>query len=215
MFGSVRFLGHLHRARATQSPLRVDGILSPRLLSVFFSSARQKQRAILNENIIAKDVRLIIPQSGEHEIISLSEALGRAKSMRLDLVAVAPDANPVVCKIMDYNKENFKKKQRSKDQAKERKAKNVGSKKEVTMRALIEDHDLRVKVGKVSSALAKGHPVEVLVSCSYRMLRQKPESLNAFPERIYKVLEESSTEYTTIKESRTPTSVGMVLMPKV
>jgi translation initiation factor IF-3 len=99
-------------------------------------------------------VRVIDENGQQLGIMSVSDALDRAGQKNLDLVEVAPQANPPVCKILDYGKMMYqqKKKPRSK----------VASRKEIRMGVRIENHDLQTKVKNAEKFISKGH--EVLVT---------------------------------------------------
>jgi len=91
-------------------------------------------------------------------LIPIDEAIDRAKRQELDLVEVAPDSNPPVCKIMDYARYSFEQKRRMKESRK--KAKNVELK-EIKLRPKIDPHDYSIKLTQISEFLQKGHKVKV------------------------------------------------------
>ena len=68
------------------------------------------QRPPINENITAREVRLIGPDGEQVGVVSIQEALSAAEEAKLDLVEISPDATPPVCRIMDYGKHIFEKK---------------------------------------------------------------------------------------------------------
>ena len=166
----------------------------------------------LNEAIRAREVRLIF--GDENSIVSKAEALSRARAEGLDLVAVAPDANPVVCKLMDYSKEAYKKRVAAKESKQRQKTTTIGSMKEMKMKGLIEDHDLGIKCGKIADALAKHHPVKVHVTSNFRMLRQRPNCLKELPARLLAILDERAVPYSVVNQNAQQTRVEMMLMPE-
>jgi translation initiation factor IF-3 len=70
-------------------------------------TSKRVDRSLLNEDITAADVRLVGADGGQRGIVSRAEAMAEAKASGLDLVLVAADANPPVCKVMDYGKHLF------------------------------------------------------------------------------------------------------------
>jgi translation initiation factor IF-3 len=102
--------------------------------------------------IKAAEVRLIGPDGEQIGIMPLAEALQRAAEANLDLVEVAPQATPPVCRIMDYGK--FKYLQSKKTQE-ARKKQTVIQVKEVKFRPKIEDHDIAFKIKNIRRFLAQ------------------------------------------------------------
>ncbi len=102
--------------------------------------------------IKAAEVRLIGPDGEQIGIMPLAEALNRAAEANLDLVEVAPQANPPVCRIMDYGK--FKYLQSKKTQEAKKKQ-TVIQVKEVKFRPKIEDHDIAFKIKNIRRFLAQ------------------------------------------------------------
>jgi translation initiation factor IF-3 len=108
--------------------------------------------------IRASEIRLIGADGEQVGIMSLAEALSRAVEAHLDLVEVAPQANPPVCRIMDYGK--FKYLQSKKTQE-ARKKQTVIQVKEVKFRPKIEDHDVAFKVKNIRRFLAQKDKIKV------------------------------------------------------
>lgn len=165
---------------------------------------------MLNEAIKAPQVRLIDGDS--NAIMRTSEALARAKARGLDLVAVAVDANPIVCKMLDYHKEVYKQRQTLKE-AKVTKKKVLGQMKEIKMKGLIDNHDLETKCAKVAEALKKYHPVRVVVSSNARMLRDRPKCLTELPGRLLETLAETGCVFSVQNQRLKGTTAEMLLMP--
>jgi translation initiation factor IF-3 len=108
--------------------------------------------------IRASEIRLIGADGEQVGIMPLAEALSRAAEAHLDLVEVAPQANPPVCRIMDYGK--FKYLQSKKTQE-ARKKQTVIQVKEVKFRPKIEDHDVAFKVKNIRRFLAQKDKIKV------------------------------------------------------
>ncbi len=114
----------------------------------------------INDRIRAREVRLVDSEGRQLGIKSLPEALSIAQTQDLDLVEVAPLANPPVCRIMDYGKFKFDAAQRAKESR--RKASNVGIK-EMKYRPKIGQGDFDTKTRQVLRFLQEGHKVKVTV----------------------------------------------------
>ena len=114
----------------------------------------------INRKIRAREVRVIDPNGEQIGVISIEEALAAAGDLGLDLVEVSPNANPPVCKIMDYGRfkyEQTKKKQEAK------KKQTTFQVKEIKVRPKTGDHDLQVKMGHIRKFLGKKDKVKVTV----------------------------------------------------
>ncbi|MDJ0720116.1 MAG: translation initiation factor IF-3 [Desulfobacterales bacterium] len=114
----------------------------------------------INRKIRAREVRVIDPNGEQIGVISIEAALAAAADLGLDLVEVSPNANPPVCKIMDYGRfkyEQTKKKQEAK------KKQTTFQVKEIKVRPKTGDHDLQVKMGHIRKFLGKKDKVKVTV----------------------------------------------------
>lgn len=133
------------------------------LFSVFlagFISSSAKDRIFKNEEIRASEVRVIGDEGEQLGVFPLRKALDLAFSKELDLVEISPQANPPVCKIMDFGSYLYQKKKEVKDQKKKQKVQSV---KEIKFGIRISDHDFGVRISKVSDFLTTGHPVRVIL----------------------------------------------------
>lgn len=104
-------------------------------------------------------MRLIDPEKGSLGILSIQEAIRKAKESGLDLVEVAPNGNPPVCKIMDYSKYVYHQKKKAKKSSKQK----ASQLKEIQFRPNIDDHDYNFKMKHIQEFLEKGHKVKVVV----------------------------------------------------
>lgn len=104
----------------------------------------------VNEKIKAREVRVIAPDGEQLGIMSLNDAVKIARSHNLDLVNVAPTANPPVCKILDYGKYKYEQSKRDKEARKNQKVITV---KEIKIRPNIDEHDFSVKVKNAENFL--------------------------------------------------------------
>jgi translation initiation factor IF-3 len=114
----------------------------------------------INDKIRAREVRLVDPDGNQLGIKPLPEALAIARDLDLDLVEVAPQASPPVCRVMDYGKFKFDAAQRARESR--RKANNVGIK-EMKYRPKIGQGDFDTKTKRVLKFLAEGHKVKITI----------------------------------------------------
>ena len=114
----------------------------------------------MNDRIRAREVRLVGPDGNQLGIKPIAEAISIARSMDLDLVEIAPMADPPVCKILDYGKFKFDEAQRAKEAR--RKSTNVAIK-EMKYRPKIGQGDFDTKTRQVLKFLAEGHKVKVTI----------------------------------------------------
>jgi len=120
----------------------------------------RSDRTNINQGIRAQELRVIDPDGNQIGIISKAEALKAAAEFGLDLVEISPNANPPVCKIMDYGRfkyEQTKKKQEAK------KKQTTFHIKEIKVRPKTEDHDLHTKLGHIKKFIEKKDKVKVTV----------------------------------------------------
>lgn len=114
----------------------------------------------MNDRIRAREVRLVDPEGNQLGIKLLPEALAIARDMDLDLVEVAPLANPPVCRIMDYGKFKFDEAQRARES---RRKGASGGIKEMKYRPKIGNGDFDTKTRQVGRFLAEGHKVKITI----------------------------------------------------
>lgn len=112
----------------------------------------------MNEGIRVREVRCIGPEGENYGIISIEEALAKAREAGLDLIEVSPNAVPPVCKITDYGK--FKYEQKKKDKEIKSRAK-VTETKEAQVKIGTSTNDMMIKANKIASWLREGHRVKV------------------------------------------------------
>lgn len=114
----------------------------------------------MNNAIRAKEVRLISAEGEQLGIKSIREALQLAEDANLDLVNVAPNASPPVCRIMDYGKYRYEMQKREKEARKNQKTVEL---KEVRFSPKIEEHDYQTKLRNVTKFLNAGDKVKCQV----------------------------------------------------
>lgn len=146
------------------------------LLEVFFI----KQELPINRQIRAKEVQLIGENGEKLGVISFNDALAKAEEKNLDLVLVAPNANPVVCKIMNYGKYKFEQAKKEKEAKKKQKVQET---KELRITPNIEEHDFGFKAKNARKFLEDGNKVKITVRFRGRELnntKMGEEVLNQF-----------------------------------
>jgi translation initiation factor IF-3 len=111
----------------------------------------------INEEIKAADVR-VIDEGKQLGIMSLMEALEVAAKAGLDLVEVAPNSSPPVCRIMDYGKFRY---QQSKKQQVAKKSQSTIQVKEIRIRPKTDEHDLQVKIKHIKKFLGQNDKVKI------------------------------------------------------
>lgn len=114
----------------------------------------------INEEIHDKEVRLISSDGEQLGVMPLDEAMSKATAEDLDLVKISPNANPPVCKLMDYGKYRFEQTKREKEAKKNQRVVEI---KEVRMSPGIDVNDFNVKLRNAQRFLAEGNRVKVTV----------------------------------------------------
>ncbi|WP_416199152.1 translation initiation factor IF-3 [Sporanaerobacter sp.] len=130
------------------------------MLFIKFRRWRNIKELQINEEIRDKEVRLIDVDGSQLGVVSSKKALDIAYERKLDLVKVAPNAKPPVCRIMDYGKYKYELAKKEKEAKKNQKVINV---KEVRLTPSIESHDLNVKAKRAIEFLKSGDKVKVSV----------------------------------------------------
>jgi translation initiation factor IF-3 len=128
----------------------------------------------VNQEIRADEVRVVEPD-GDHEVVPFGEALGRAHDHDLDLVEVAPDADPPVCKVLDYGKYRYEK---QKEEQRRRKKSKSMEMKELRFRPRTEEHDFNFKVDHAREFLEDGNKVKAYVQFKGRDIVYKDQGMD-------------------------------------
>lgn len=113
-----------------------------------------------NRQIRAAEVRIVDDDGQQLGVVPIDEALRRAEEAGLDLIEVAANASPPVCRIADLGKIRFEQDKRARDAKKNQ---HVSEVKEVRLRPRTDDHDLQVRVRAARRFLEEGHKVKVEV----------------------------------------------------
>lgn len=128
----------------------------------------------VNREITADTVRVVEPD-GEHKVVDVDTALERAREHDLDLVEIAPDADPPVCKIIDYGKYRYKKQKQEKRQRKRSKSMQM---KELRFRPRTDDHDFNFKRRHARGFLEDGNKVKAYVQFRGRDIIYKDQGMD-------------------------------------
>ncbi|WP_055667598.1 translation initiation factor IF-3 [Desnuesiella massiliensis] len=115
---------------------------------------------LINEEIREKEIRVIADDGGQLGIIPSREALKIAEEKELDLVMISPNANPPVCRIMDFGKFIYEQSKKEKEAKKKQKIVNI---KEIRFSPTIEEHDIGIKANNARKFLVDGDKVKVTV----------------------------------------------------
>ena len=118
----------------------------------------QKDGPRVNEEIRSREVQLIDQTGHNHGPVEIRLALERAQEAGLDLVEIAPNSVPPVCKLLDYGKYKY---QAQKKAAEARKKQKVVEVKEIKLRPMIDDHDYEVKMRSMERFFEEGDKVKV------------------------------------------------------
>jgi translation initiation factor IF-3 len=142
------------------------------------------KRLRVNENIRAKDVRLVGEKGEQLGIMPLKQALETARKYNLDLVEVAATAVPPVCRLLDYGKYKYEQEKREREA---RRSQRVSLLRQVRLRPKIDDHDFEAKSRLVRKLLGEGDKVRVVVmfrgreiihpEIGWRLLQRMSEAL--------------------------------------
>ena len=126
----------------------------------YVNNNNNKNGQRINEMIRVREVRLIDDEGKQLGIIATQEALRMAKDKDLDLVEVSPNANPPVCKILDYGKYRFAQEKKLRDSKKNQKVLKL---KEIRMQPKIGSGDLDTKAKHIQEFLDEGDKVKVTI----------------------------------------------------
>ncbi|HFI0464141.1 TPA: translation initiation factor IF-3 [Streptococcus suis] len=161
----------------------------------------------INEEIRAREVRVIGDNGEQIGVKSLNDALTIAESFGLDLVLVSPQAQPPVCRIMDYGKYRYEMQKKEKEQRKNQKIVTV---KEVRLSPSIEDHDYNTKLRQAIKFLESGDKVKASIRFRGRAITHKDLGREVLEDFIEDTKEVSTVESQPKMDGR---SMFIVLAP--
>ena len=158
----------------------------------------------INDEINANKVRLIGRKGEQIGILSLEEALDKAKESSLDLVQMAKDGDPLVCKLMDHGKHIFdSKKQKS---ASRKKQKRILIK-EIKFRPVTEENDYQIKVNKIKNFLEEGNKAKATLRFRGREMAHQNIGMN-----LLKRVEEDLESIANVEQFPTLEGRQLVMM---
>ena len=163
---------------------------------------------MINEAIRDREVRLVGEDGEQLGVMSLQQALALSEERSLDLVKIAPQAKPPVCKLMDYGKYRF---EQSKREREIRKNQKIITLKEVRLSATIEDHDVDVKYRNAVKFLQEGDKVKVAIRFRGRQIAHSEIGLAVMKEFAERIKDVGVVERRPLIEGRNMT---MIVAPK-
>ncbi|EJP75901.1 MULTISPECIES: translation initiation factor IF-3 [Campylobacter] len=168
----------------------------------------KENEVLLNEDIRAREVRCVGDDGTVYGVISRDEALKIAEKQGLDLVLVAPDAKPPVCKIMDYGKFRYQQEKKQKEAKKKQKVIEV---KEIKLSIKIAQNDIKYKVKHAVEFLQDGKHVKFRVFLKGREM-STPEAGVAMLEKVWELVKDvADRDKEPLVEGR---YVNMLVTPK-
>lgn len=163
----------------------------------------------INERIRAREVRVIGENSEQFGILPFYEAMRLAREHNVDLVEVAPNAVPPVCRLLDYGKYRF---EQEKKEREARKNQRVALLKEIRMGPSTDEHDLETKSKQIQKFIQEGDKVKVTVRFRGRQMAH-PQLGRQVLDRIVELLQGvASVERPALTEGR---AMSMILTPAV
>jgi len=163
---------------------------------------------LVNENIRAREVRVIGADGEQLGILPFKQALQAAMDANLDLVNVAPTAKPPVCRIMDYGKYRYEMQKKEKEARKNQKVVDI---KEIRLSATIEDNDFQTKLRNAIKFLKDGDKVKLSVRFRGREITHAEIGQRVLERMAQETQEVSVVERRAKLEGR---SMIMILAPK-
>lgn len=148
--------------------------------------AKNNNNMLINEKIKAREVLVIGPNGEQVGVKPIEDALTLAQYAALDLVLISPNANPPVCKVMDYNKYRYEKQKKEKEAMKKQKA-NRSELKEYRLSPVIDVGDFETKLKNATKYLQKGDRIKLTIRFKGRQMAHTElgkEVLERFASRV-------------------------------
>lgn len=179
-----------------------------KILCLGVPAISSKEDMQINEMIRDKEILVIDADGSKLGVMSAKDALKLAYEKNLDLVKIAPQAKPPVCRILDYGKFCFEQQKREKEAKKNQKVMSV---KEIRMFSAIDTHDFETKVNQANKFLKSGDKLKVSVRFRKRAIAH-PELGSELLERF----KEACSEYGTVEKpaKMEGRSIVMFISPK-
>lgn len=170
--------------------------------------SRDMKETLINEEIRFKELRVVSDDGQQLGIMPRDEALALSEQKDLDLVCIAPKADPPVCKILDYGKYRYELQKKEKEAKKHQKTTQV---KEIRLSTFIEEHDIRIKAKTAGKFLKDGDKVKVSLRFRGREAAYKDKGLKVMEIFAAELEDIASIEKKPVFEGR---NLSMVLVPK-
>ena len=162
-----------------------------------------------NNRIISPEVQVIASNGDNLGILNTNEAIAMAKEEGLDLIEIAPNAKPPVCKIIDYGKLKYREQKSKKEAKKKQKTIEV---KEIKMRPGIDTHDYNVKVKALSKFISGGNKVKVSMRFRGREMEHQNLGFDLLKKLTEEVIDYAKVEVPPKSEGK---QIMMILVPQV
>lgn len=171
------------------------------------STAGSSKEVLINENIRAKEVRLIGPDGEQVGVMPTREALEFAYDHGVDLVLIAPTAEPPVCRAIDYGKYRFEREKREKEA---RKNQTVVKVKEIQLSCKIDTHDFNTRLNQTIKFLQAGDKVKVSIRFKGREMAHQQIGVQVIERFVEACAEYGTAEKKPVLEGR---FVSVMLTP--
>lgn len=167
-----------------------------------------KQEVLINNQIRAKEIRVIDVDGTQLGVMGVKDAMEIAEQKGVDLIEISPNAEPPVCKIMDYGKYKFELAKKEKEAKKKQKTVTT---KEIRMSVNIDKHDIEIKAKKAVEFIEDKNKVKVAVVFQGREMAYMDLGKNVLDQFVEAVGDVAVVDKPAMQEGR---SMMMILAPK-
>ena len=171
------------------------------------ATAGKSKELEINGQIRDREVRLIGADGEQKGVVSIQVAMRAAEEAGLDLVKIAPQATPPVCKVLDYGKYRFEQQKKEKEAKKNQKVIEL---KEIRLSLNIDTNDFNTKVNQAAKFLQQGHKVKVSIRFRGREMAHSALGADVL-KRFAEALPQASMDKPPVLEGRT---MSILLIPK-
>jgi translation initiation factor IF-3 len=148
----------------------------------------------INESIDAREVLLINADGHRRGVVSIEEALAAAQEAGLDLVEVAPDASPPVCRVCDHSKILYELRRKQREAKKHKRAQDI---KEIKMKPRIGPHDYGIKMRHAKELLEAGHKVKMTVEIRGRRRINPQQIVSLYEKMVEEISQVAEVDFNT------------------
>ncbi|MBR5968973.1 MAG: translation initiation factor IF-3 [Lachnospiraceae bacterium] len=164
----------------------------------------QKDTFFINEQIRDKEVRVIGTDGEQLGVMPIAEALAKAEEAEVDLVKIAPQANPPVCRLVDYGKFRYEQLRKQKEARRKQRTVEI---KEIRMSPNIDTNDLNTKITAARKFLEKGNRVKVTIRFRGREMAHMNNSIHILTDFAKELEELAVIDRAPKQEGRTLTMI--------